>query len=310
MRSPIRKLILCVCLVGTNLFAIEFDDAKDELDLRSPFYMPYAGDWVARMQAQYTSQNFSMNLAFPQGSKSAQTDDYSSIITLVYGITDRISMAASTKYTLAQEYNETNTGAFAAKGDEHSTKSGFADPTISVTGRLWGTLRDEWTLNVAAAFTPGITDANNFRISTPNNRFATSVLFGRNFNNITLGIQESFSYYQDSAVDSTNQKNGQQTLASALVAQYDFFSFYIQATGAIINFVDARSQSDGLRKQPLGNFGATFGVECSESLLFSANFSWTTGLQGQSSLPSGINYSASAKPTMVGTLAILYKYGE
>jgi len=310
MQSAPLKIILGVCLAVTGLFAIEFDDAKEELNLRSPFYRPYAGDWIARMQGQYTSQNFSMNLTFPQGSKSTQTDDYSSILTLGYGITNRISTAVSAKYTFAQPYNETNTGVLAAKGDEHSAKSGFADPTISLTGRLWGTMRDEWTLNVDVAFAPGITDANNFRISTPNNRFAASLLFGRNFSNFTLGVQESFSYYQDSTVDTTNQKNGQQILASALLAQYDFFNFYFQVTGAMINFVDTRSQSDALRKRPLANFGGTLGFECSDNLLVSTNFSWTSGVQGQGTLPAGIDYSAQVKSTMSGTISLLYKYGE
>lgn len=306
--QAVKKIIIILLIAATPVFCDdEAGEETGELSLTSPFYLPYAEEFTVEGGIAVYSRGTKIELLSLSGTRETSSKAGYAALTARYGFTDRIALGVFAKYMIRQDFAQTQTGVLAASPAIRSTNNGFYDIGFSLSARLLGTRREEWYLNVEAAFAPGIRDNNNFSFSYPNNQYVSKLSFGRGVGDWTFGVIGSVLYYQSSSYDTTNEKNDETMGAAQLLLQYDFPRFYFRLSPGVVKFLDNRSNTDALKKKVFPAGTVELGFPLSDDSLLSAGL-LVVPSQSANSSSGGTNFSVSSVTQVTGTLALLARF--
>lgn len=281
MRKFALFLICIFFFAVSGAFAQEYegeDYAGEDLPLSNPFYQPYAGDFYVETGLGY--HLLKTQAAFNNVNYNSKESNISSTLNVKYGITDRFIAGVSTDVLIQNDFEESLSGAIPNPSNTSATERGLVQPSISMLGRLLGTRREDWILDIQGQFRLGNKDSKNYQVFFPNNEIDAQIGLGSNSGNWTYAITSHIQYWQFSSLDTKNDKNDKVATATQLQLQYDFSIFYIRSGGGVIKYLDQRSASSPILSKALAVFSAELGIVPSDGLVINASASFVPGTSG------------------------------
>lgn len=272
-------------------------DRAAQLSVSNPFFMAYKNQWYFELdtvEQRYTNRislaaQTVSGIPFPASTAESRSIDTRLGGEVRYGITDRIIAGVRGNYLVDREGFSTYTGIFSSSTTTSTTpKSGFMNPSLGLVGRLLGTKRDEWYVDLIGTYTPGIKSSDKNALTNPAANYDAGLALGRNAGPLTIGINAIVSYSPETTYNGFTYRSTTAILSEGIV-QYEFGQAFINALVGLVKYVDPNSANDPLSGKVRTFLAVQMGVNVTQNLFAKASFGWLMPVSAETT-SSGLTF--------------------
>lgn len=271
-----------------------------QLAISNPFYITYRNQWYVALDV--VEQRSVLRVALPAqivsgipfaaASSEIRDIELRTGAEVRYGITDRISGFVAGTYLADRDTSTTSSGLFSSSSSSYP-RTGLMNPHFGIYGRLLGTQRDEWYIDVVGVYTPGIRSGDKSQVASPLSALEAGLAAGRNMGGFTAGLGTAISYSPE-----TNYNNYLYRATSAItveaITQYDFGIVFLNLHAGLHKYVDSVSNSDALNGKIRVIVNLEAGTKIGSNAFARISYGWLLPVSADYS-SSGLNFVVEDK---------------
>ena len=188
-----------------------------------------------------------------------------------YGLHDRFTLGVELLYLASEKTKTTSTG-FLSPANE-ATSPGFYNPRFSAVVRLLGLNRNEWFLDAAFYYIPGISSSDKNAFANPGSEIQGALRLGRNAGAWTAGVTVAAAHYFESRQNSITYRSST-ALVTEGILQYGADKYFAEVGVGLVQYVDQKSANDPLNGKMRTILHLGIGNRFSENLYAKVSVGW------------------------------------